>query len=179
MTPPITVQVAAPVGHDSVPAGPDFTGYIESVEWAPPGQTNLVNDTVVVVIVRISNRGAPSIVWNWDMEITLLSGQRIEPKKFATNIPTMLSATSASFVLASGSTSIKMDSSTLLPYSLGQTPLETGGAREGWVAFDFGNAPVDELRRPGTIYDLKLADSTGKIFPIELILPATQMYPNQ
>jgi hypothetical protein len=149
--------------------GPDFTGMIESV-----GQLKSGDDTIVTATVDIENRGTPSVVWQWDMEITLLSGQRIEPKRTQPPPLPISSAANVSIVMVSGSASIKLHSSTFLPHTLGEIPLETGAAKEGWVEFDFGHVQGDELLRPGTIYTLKLIDGRGKIYPVE-----TTLQPNE
>jgi hypothetical protein len=139
--------------------GAKVTGYI--LPFPLSGAPTLVE-------LRIVNGGSPSVVWNWDLRVTLVSGQNIETRECGEYLPM-----NGNIASMGGSSGVQFTADSYLPNTLGQSPLGEGAAKVGFVEFFFKNgASFDELCRPGVKYTVECEDADGKITSIDYTIPA-------
>jgi len=115
----------------------------------------------LVCYVRLVNAGPPAIAWHWSLKLAFPEGKSAESlqDKFAPNWISRISGAPMSTPFYGTVTNLAPNDN--LAQVLSSSPLPSGAATNGWIAFQFDGVPADSLRS-GTKLDLSLEDGYGR-----------------
>jgi hypothetical protein len=112
--------------------------------------------TIVVLIIRLVNNGAPSVALDWKLRAKILSGEIVDANLLSSAI--RLTDTNA----PKGLTECSPEKN--IPGLFSEDPMASGAAKKGWAGFAFDKAEAAEITRLGVVFTLIFADRTGRIY---------------
>lgn len=140
----------------TIGSDPDLRGKIHNFMIGKAGViTNTPLYTSITFAVGIVNNGAPSVAVNWRCEAILLSGHKLYSEAYPGK------STATIVASAPDNRNVEMPNDRYLPNAVGETPIESGAAKQGWVSFGFPKTNFDELNRPGVRYGVTFDDRRG------------------
>ena len=113
---------------------------------------------MVVLVVKISNSGSPTIAEDWQFTAQP-AGSSQQIKAISLRIPNTVT-----LIGAPGRDTITYYAKDALYDKVGSAPIPRGGEQTGLLAFGFTSASSDDLRRLGTKFTLQVHDVFGNVY---------------
>ena len=134
------------------------------VAYGPIGKDN--QDTIVTVAGVIKNKGAPTVLDKWSLEIEFPDGKRIRGQ-----IPLAPRAIDTyTIARPNGQNPMDFQGSKWWPLTTRTQPIVTGGGGEGWMNALFSNQSAQEVHDKQAKVILVYSDINGKQWSLEYSL---------
>jgi hypothetical protein len=137
----------------------------------PPTGTALQRPSFVFFMLEIYNRGGPSIIRRWDLEIILSGGNTKLTGKMISPPPQM------SFVSQHGQPDRVIKYENWIVPKTSTIPVPHGGSEIGFICFEVPNTDLSVLQSPGVRFRLSFRDIEDRVYNVDEILPGqTEIY---